>query len=267
MGSERTVAIVPAAGRGERMGGAGNKVFLPLGDRPLLAHTLGVLEDCLLIDEIVVAVGEGERERCRREVVEPFELRKVTGVIRGGASRQESVGLALHYVGKGAAVVVIHDGARPLLPPGLLVRAIEVGRRHGAVVVGLPAGDTVKRVTAAGAGVVGLGRAPARADRGGADDPAMAGEPVAFRVLETLDRRELWQIQTPQVFWRDLADMAYRRAAERGLVATDDAAVVEKLRHQVLVLPGSEENLKVTTPLDLVLARAVLDWRTRRARA
>lgn len=247
MASERTVAIVPAAGRGERMGRAENKVFVPLGDRPVLAHTLGVLEDCPLVDEVVVAVGEGEQERCRREVVEPFELRKVTGIIRGGASRQESVGLALHYVGTGATLVVIHDGARPLLPPGLLVRAVELGRERGALVVGLPAKDTVKRVAAA----------PAR--RSG-----FSGETAAFRVLETLDRRDLWQVQTPQVFWRDLAEMAYRRAAERGLAATDDADLVERLRHAVLVLPGSEENLKVTTPLDLVLARAILAWRARR---
>jgi len=239
MGSERTVAVVPAAGRGERMGGGKNKVFLPLGDRPLLAHTLGVLQDCPLVDEVVVAVGEGEEEYCRREVLEPFELRKVTGVIHGGASRQETVGLALDYIGGSAAIVVIHDGARPLLPPKLLEQAIELGREYGAVVVGVPARDTVKRVTTAG------------------------GEELS-RVAETLERRDLWQIQTPQVFWRDLIQMAYRRAAERGLRATDDAATVEALRHPVLVLPGSEENIKVTTPLDLVLAGAILDWRARR---
>ncbi len=235
MASERTVAVVPAAGRGERMGRAENKVFLPLGDRPILAHTLGVFESCPLVDEVVVAVGDGEQDRCQREVIEPFELRKVTGVIRGGASRQESVALALHYIGAGAAVVAIHDGARPLLPEGLLRQAIELGRERGAVVVGLPAKDTVKRVA-----------------------------PAAFLVLETLDRGGLWQVQTPQVFWLDLAQLAYRRAAERGFAATDDSALVEKLRHPVCVLPGSEENLKVTTPLDLVLAKAILDWRAKR---
>ena len=228
MASERTVAVVPAAGRGERMGGATNKAFLLLGDRPLLAHALGVLETCPLVDEIVVAVGEGEEDACRREVLEPFELRKVTGVIRGGASRQESVRLALRYVGTGAGLVVIHDGARPLLPHELLVRTIEAGRRSGAAVVGLPVKDTVKRVDADG------------------------------HVAETLDRRRLWQIQTPQVFWRDLIQMAHARAAERGVIATDDAALVELLRHPVLVLEGLEENIKVTTPLDLLTARAIL---------
>lgn len=235
MASERTVAVVAAAGRSERMGGGGNKVFLPLVDRPLLAHTLGVFEACPMVDEVVVAVGEGEEDFCRREVVEAFELRKVTGVIRGGASRQETVGLALRFVGSAAGAVVVHDGARPLLPVGLLERAIELGRQQGAVVVGLPARDTVKRV-----------------------------EPTVSRVVETLDRRELWLIQTPQVFWLDLLQMAYRRAAERGLTATDDAGLVEGLKHAVLVLAGSEENLKVTTPLDLVLARAILENRARR---
>lgn len=247
MASERTVAIVPAAGRGERMARAENKVFLPLGDRPILAHALGVFESCELVDEVVVTVGEGEQDRCRREIVEPFELRKVSGIVRGGASRQESVGLALDHIGPAASLVVIHDGARPLLPAGLLVQAIELGRQTGAVVVGLPAKDTTKRVTAQGS----RGSAP-------------GGQPLPYlQVAETLDRRDLWQVQTPQVFWLDLAHMAYRRAAERGVVATDDASLVEKLRHPVVVLPGSEENLKVTTPLDLILARAILAWRAK----
>lgn len=221
------------------MGAAGNKVFLPLGDRPILAHTLGVFEACPLVDEVVVTVGEGEEDACRREVLEPFELRKVTGVIRGGASRQESVGLALSYIGSAASLIVIHDGARPLLPPDLLTRAIEAGRDAGAVVVGLPARDTVKRVV----------------------------EVPPGRIAETIDRRGLWLIQTPQVFWRDLIQMAYRRAADSGAVATDDAGLVERLRHPVFVIPGSEENIKVTTPLDLVLARAILAHRSRPRRS
>ncbi len=260
MASERTVAVVPAAGRGERMGAAGNKVFLPLGDRPILAHTLGALEDCPLVDEVVLAVGGGEEEFCRREILEPFELRKVTGLVRGGATRQETVGLALSYIGSGAGLVVVHDGARPLLPADLLLRAIEAGRELGAVVVGLPVRDTIKRLSGGTEG-----RAAASASRTGPQTQAGdASVPPVGKVAETIDRRSLWQVQTPQVFWRDLLAMAYRRAADSGGVATDDAALVERLRHPVHVIPGSEENLKITTPLDLVVARAILAERSRR---
>lgn len=290
MAAERTVAVVPSAGRGERMGCGGNKVFLPLGDRPVLAHTLAVFEECPLVDEVVVAVGQGEEDTCRHEVVEPFGLRKVTGLVRGGASRQESVGLALRFIGSSADVIVVHDGARPLLPVSLLTRAVLAGRRHGAVVVGLPVKDTVKRVgaagpaTATGAAVesapptgTAVGAAPPRAGgssgqpgSGGGPGPRNVGEGEAetpsFRVLETVERSRLWQVETPQVFWRDLLVMAHKRAADAGFLATDDAALVERLRHPVLIIPGSEENIKVTTPLDMVLARAILEDRVKRRR-
>jgi len=258
--SDKTVAIVPAAGRGVRFGADRNKVFLALGDRPLLAHTLAVFEACGEIDEVVVAVGEGEEDVCRREVLEPFELRKVTGVIRGGASRQESVGLALRYIGSGAGVVVVHDGARPLLPPPLLEAAVRAGRAAGAVVVGLPVGDTVKRVGRVEEALPGYGGGPGEPGAG-------PSERRGRGVLETLDRTEVWRIQTPQVFWRDLLEMAHLRAADGAEEATDDAHLVERLRHPVLVIPGSAENLKVTSPLDLVLARAILAERARRDRA
>ncbi|HCJ11392.1 MAG TPA: hypothetical protein DHW14_09570, partial [Clostridiales bacterium] len=149
---------------------------------------------------------------------------------------------ALRYIGGSAGLVVVHDAARPLVPADLVLRAVAVGRELGAVVTGLPVKETVKRV------------APARpAPLPGPD----GGEPL-HRVLETLDRGEVWLIQTPQVFWYDLLEMAHRRGAEAGGPATDDAALVERLRHPVHVIPGSEENIKVTTPLDLVLARAIL---------
>jgi len=229
------------------MGPGRNKVFLPLGDRPLLAHTLGVLNACPEIQEVVVAVGEGEVDECRREVVEPFELEKVTGVMRGGASRQESVGLALDYIGGAAEVVVVHDGARPLLPADLLLRAVRAGRDLGAVAPCLPLTDTLKS-TAATSG-------PTASPTGG------AGAGAGRWVTKTLDRSELRRVQTPQVFWLDLLRMAYDRAREADTAATDDAALVERLRHRVWLIPGSEENIKVTTPLDLLIARTLLQAR------
>lgn len=238
--ADRVVAVVPAAGRGLRFGDEGNKLFTALVDRPVLAHTLGVLQASPVVDEVVVAVGPGEEDFCRREVLDPFELRKVTGVIRGGASRQESVGLALRFIGTDADLVLIHDGARPLLPPGLLQGMVPHGAGLGALAAAVPARDTIKRV-------------------------APGDGPEGTRVVaETLDRAQLWQVQTPQLFWRDLIQLAYRRGQEAGWAATDDAELVERLREPVHLWPGSEENLKVTTPLDIVLARAILEDRARR---
>lgn len=245
MGDDRTVAVVPAAGKGLRMGLPENKVYLTLVDRPVLAHTLAVFEECPQVDEVVLVVADGEEDFCRREVLRPFKLEKVTGVVKGGDSRQESVRQALRYIGGAAGLVVVHDGARPLVPADLVLRAVAVGRELGAVVTGLPVKETVKRV------------APARP----APLPAGAvGEPP-HRVLETLNRGEVWLIQTPQVFWYDLLEMAHRRGAPAGGPATDDATLVERLRHPVYVILGSDENIKVTTPLDLVLARAILTAR------
>jgi 2-C-methyl-D-erythritol 4-phosphate cytidylyltransferase len=258
--SERTAAIIAAAGRGERMGAGGNKLFLPFGDRPVLAHTLGVFEACPVVDEVVVAVGEGEEDFVRHEVISAFDLRKVTGIVRGGATRQESVGLALRFIGAAAAVIVVHDGARPLLPLSLLEQAVALGRQHGAIVVGLPAKDTLKRVS--GEPAAGIS-APTAGAAGISQFPPTGGSRLV-RVTGTLDRREIWQVQTPQVFWRDLLQMAHRRAFEKGLLATDEGTLVELLGHSVLALAGSEENLKITTPLDLVMARAILADRARR---
>lgn len=239
----RVVAVVPAAGRGERFGDSRNKVFATLVDRPLLAYTLGVLETSDVVDEVLLTLGPGEEDFCRREVLEPFELRKVTGVIRGGASRQESVSLALRHLGTGADLVLVHDGARPLVPLQLVGDVVGGGASLGAVAAALPARDTIKRASPAS----------------GFGGPIM--------VAENLNRSGLWQVQTPQLFWRDLIQMAYLRAESGGWSATDDAELVARLRHPVYLWPGSEENLKVTTPLDIVLARAILEERARRRRA
>jgi len=239
------------------MGSGQNKVFLPLGDRPLLAHTLGVLAACPEVREVVVAVGEGEEDTCRREVIEPFGLEKATAVIRGGDSRQETVSLALDYIGSAAELIVVHDGARPLLPPALLLQAVRTGRDCGAVAPCLPVTDTLKRVDWA---------IPATASAGPPAGEAPASRAAGRRMWAagTLDRSRVRRVQTPQVFWFDLLQMAYRRARDAGVRATDDASLVEHLRHRVWLIPGSPENIKITTPLDLLLARALLEARRSR---
>ncbi|MDQ7793390.1 MAG: 2-C-methyl-D-erythritol 4-phosphate cytidylyltransferase [bacterium] len=223
---------MPAAGSGLRAGGEGRKLYEPLGDRPVLTHTLGLLQDSDLIDEILLVVRPGDEDRCRDEVLRPAGLTKVTGLIPGGANRQESVFLGLRHMGGATDLVVIHDGARPLASPGLLRRVIEAGLRDGAAVPGIAVNDTVKRVRAG-------------------------------TVVETVDRDGLMRIQTPQVFWFDLIWMAHSRARTAGVVASDDSGLVERLRHRVTVVEGEDENLKLTAASDLQLARAIMEARTR----
>lgn len=218
---------MPAAGDGRRAGGDGRKLHAPLVDRPVLAHTLDLMQQSDLINEVLLVVRPGDEERWRQEVLRPHGLTKVTGLIAGGSSRQESVFLGLRHMGPATDLVVIHDGARPLASAGLLRRVVEAGLRDGAAVPGIPVKDTLKRVK--------------------------AGE-----VMATVDREGLMHIQTPQAFWYDLIWTAHRRAREAGVAASDDAALVERLRHRVAVVEGEEHNVKLTTMDDFLLARAIL---------
>jgi 2-C-methyl-D-erythritol 4-phosphate cytidylyltransferase len=228
-----TAAIVPAAGRGERLGPGSPKALRPLGGVPLLVHAVRALARARSVDLVVVAAPPDDVDgvvSLLRDQVVGAEVR----VVAGGATRQESVGLALRQLPEDADVVLVHDAARPLVPPDL-VDAVAAAVRAGAdaVVPGVPVADTVKRVP--------------------------TGDNL---VLETLDRGELRAIQTPQGFRRTVLEAAHEAAHEaaatRSADATDDAGLVERIGGAVRVVPGAEEAFKVTRPLDLVLAEAVL---------
>jgi 2-C-methyl-D-erythritol 4-phosphate cytidylyltransferase len=221
-------ALIPAAGVGRRMEGAGNKQYLELGGRPILAHTLVRLAALDGIDALHLIVPEDERSYCRDEVVARFGLAKVRSVLAGGAERQDSVrnGLA----GCGAAeddLVLIHDGVRPFFPVAQIAPLLAAAAASGAALLAIPAQDTIKEV--------------------------MAG-----RVVRTLDRSRLWQVQTPQAFRFAVIREAHRQAQAAGFAGTDDASLVEWCGGPVAVVPGSPFNFKLTTPADLALARALL---------
>lgn len=221
-------ALIPAAGVGRRMGASGNKQYLELGDRPVLAHTLARLAALEGIDALHVIVPEAERAYCRDEIVARFGLTKVRSVLAGGTERQDSVrnGLA----GCGAAdddVVLIHDGVRPFFPAAQIAALLAAAAGCGAALLAIPAQDTIKEV---------------------ADG----------QVLRTLDRSYLWQVQTPQAFCFAVIRDAHRQALEEGFAGTDDASLVEWRGGSVAVVSGSPFNFKVTTPADLALARALL---------
>jgi len=220
--SDEVGAIVVAAGRSSRMGGL-DKLFAPLGGRPLLARTLAAFQECSAVRRIVLVLAAENLAR-GLALAEEEGLSKVRTVCLGGRRRQDSVWEGLECLGP-CAWVVVHDGARPLVTPQLIEEGLAAARETGAAVCALPAHETVKRVDEQG------------------------------RVLRTLDRRRLWLVQTPQVFRYDILREAHERSRR---TATDDAALVERLGHRVQVYPGSPRNLKVTTPEDLALAEALL---------
>jgi 2-C-methyl-D-erythritol 4-phosphate cytidylyltransferase len=225
--AHRTAAIVPAAGRGERLGPGVSKALRLLGGVPLLVHAVRALAASRSVDLVVVAAPPDELVQVRALLTD-HEVGASVSVVAGAATRTGSVRLALASLPPDVDVVLVHDAARPLVPAEL-VDAVAAAVRGGAdaVVPALAVADTVKRVDAA------------------------AGDAV----VETVDRSALRAVQTPQGFRRHVLVEAYAADVED---ATDDAALVERLGVRVLVVRGAEEAFKVTRPLDLLLAEAVL---------
>lgn len=225
----KTVALIPAAGMGKRMGGEINKQYLPLGDRPILAHTLRLFQEAEFIDEIYPILPEDEIDFCRSRVVEPYGLDKVKRIIAGGAERQESVlnGLrALDGCGE-EDIVVIHDGVRPFVTMPIIRRSVEMAMEHDSAVVAVPAKDTVKIV---------------------ADGCA----------VQTPPRETIWLAQTPQTFRYGVIRSAHELAEAEGFVGTDDASLLERLGDPVHLVIGDYCNIKITTPEDMLLGELFL---------
>ncbi|MDO9574409.1 MAG: 2-C-methyl-D-erythritol 4-phosphate cytidylyltransferase [Candidatus Contubernalis sp.] len=220
-------AVVAAAGKGKRMGEKVNKQYLLCGGKPVLAQTLLRLSQ-YPFNKIVVAVAPGEEEFCQKEIIEPLKLDIPITVISGGKERQETVYKALKILAPQTEVVLIHDGARPFITQGLLGQSVEAARVYGASVVAVPVKDTIKRTDKEGF------------------------------VVDTPTRSLLWSAQTPQAFLFPLICEAYGKALEQGFLGTDDASLVERLGHRVRIVQGRYENIKITTPQDLILAEALL---------
>ncbi|RJE48096.1 MULTISPECIES: 2-C-methyl-D-erythritol 4-phosphate cytidylyltransferase [unclassified Dehalobacter] len=227
MRSANIAAIVPAAGRGKRMGGQGNKLLLELAGTPILVFTLKTLEFCPLIKEIIIPAA-GIDILAIKKLVEKYSLKKVTAVVEGGAERQDSVYRALQSLSPEVDSVIVHDGARPLLTLDDLNRFLEETADLEAAVMAVPLKDTVKKVDAQG------------------------------RVMETPPREQLRGIQTPQIFNRNLLEKVHKLAFEQQYLATDDASLFEWQGLPVRVVKGNYENIKVTTPEDILWAESIL---------
>lgn len=228
------VAIVPAAGRGIRMGGSVPKQFLSLGGEPLIVQSLRTLQAASVVDQIVLAVPLADVKYCEDEIVLQHRFTKVRCVVPGGAERQDSVRHALAQVHSEAEIVLIHDAVRPFVTQGMIEEVVAAARKEGAAIVALPMRDTVKQVRADGT------------------------------IERTVDRTPLWLAQTPQAFRRDWIEAAHKKAHDEGIRATDDAFLMEWLGYSVSVVEGSGENIKVTRPEDLVIGEAILAaWKGR----
>ncbi len=226
----RVVAIIPAAGEGRRMDKVVEKQFLQLRGIPILAHTLRIFEKSPEVDGVVLVVGPQQRQALEKYVLEQHPCDKLLQIVDGGLERQDSVANGLRAVPRECELVVVHDGVRPLLSIDLLGSVLEAAQHHGAAIAAIPAGDTVKQ---AKAGVV----------------------------TATLERESIWLAQTPQVFHTSLLRRAYEKAARDRVILTDDAALVERIGVPVHLVIGSPDNIKVTTPSDLVVAEAILTQR------
>lgn len=226
----KSIALIPAAGIGKRMGASINKQYLQLNGMPILARTISVFEKSPLIDSIYLIIPVEEIPYCRKHVVEASGFKKIAAIVPGGAERQSSVMNGLNAMQKHVSendIVLIHDGVRPLVTEKMLRESIEAARVHDGTVVAVPVKDTIKTVH---------------------NDIVTA----------TLHRESLWHIQTPQTFRFGTIFSAYQSALTNGFSGTDDASMVEQNGGKVHVISGDYRNIKITTPDDLILAEAFL---------
>ena len=230
----RIVAILPAAGLGTRMGADTPKQFLELDGVPLVIHTLRRLASCKAITEMIVATrGDGVAPLEARIHEEKFT--QPVRLVRGGDTRQDSVAAALRELPEDTDIVLVHDAVRPFVTREQIERVIDEARRRHAVILGIPAMDTVKEVKR-----------------------ASLPEDVAL-ITGTIPRERIVLAQTPQAFSAKLLKEAFARAQRDGVNASDEAGLVERLGHDVHVVLGSERNIKITRPADMDLARFYLE--------
>lgn len=226
----KSTAIVLAAGQGKRMNSKVQKQFLLIKGKPVLYYSLSCFQNSREIEEIIVVTGKDSINFCKQEIIEAYGFSKVKAVIAGGRERYDSV-----YAGLCACedsdYVFIHDGARPFLTEDMIRRGKEAVLASGACVIGMPSKDTIKI----------------------ADENGM--------VASTPSRSLVWNIQTPQIFSYTAIREAYERARQQNMAdITDDAMVMERFGNmKIKLVEGSYENIKITTPEDILVAKKILE--------
>ncbi len=225
---EFCTAVVAAAGTSSRMGGE-NKQLLPLGGIPVLIRTLQALDSAETVNAMVVATREEDIVTIA-ELVKTYGIGKPVTVVLGGASRVESVLLALQHAPAETTLFAVQDGARPFVTKEIIDHTVRKAAQCGAAAPAIPVKDTIK----------------------------IAAEQ---KVVSTPERKRLFAVQTPQVFDADLLKAALQSAVDDKADITDDCSAVERLGKEIYLTEGSEENIKITTPLDKIVAEGILQWR------
>ena len=221
--------IIVAAGEGKRIGGPASKGFLPIAGRPLVLRTLDRFYSARSIEKVILVVAGKELRQSQTLIQNDPNLGHRPWVLQtGGATRQESVRRGLEKLDSDCEIVAIHDGARPFVSSLLIDRCVDEAYRAGAVVVGVPVRDTIKAVS---------------------EEHWVQGTPA---------RNSLWEIQTPQVFRKEVIMEAHDWGLRQAVEATDDAMLVEGIGKPVFLLEGERTNIKITVPEDILLAEALL---------
>ncbi len=224
----KVAAIVPAAGKGERLGSKIHKPFIVIGKEPILARTLTALDKSAYIDEIILVLNEADLAKAR-SLTKKNRLKKIKKITLGGKRRMDSVNNGLSEVSGDVDYVVVHDGVRPFLDNKIISSVIEGAKTFGAAITCVPVKPTIKEI-----------------------------EKGDF-VTATLKRESLVEVQTPQAFKKDILLRAYKKAFDDGIDATDDSVLVERLGVKVKAVAGSYRNIKITTVEDLKYARSLIE--------
>lgn len=222
-----TFVIIPAAGAGVRFGSHQKKQYFQIQEKPILYYSIKTFEDSDLINKIIIVVPEEDISFCKDNIIAKFGFKKVE-IVAGGKKRQDSVYNGLIYIKKPCDYVFIHDGVRPLFDGKMIPQLLDTAKKTNACIVGVPLKDTIKEISK---------------------------ENI---VVTTPNRENFWRIQTPQVFKFDLIKECYIKAKKDGFYGTDSASLLERYGHEVVVVEGSYDNVKITTKEDIGLADNIL---------
>jgi 2-C-methyl-D-erythritol 4-phosphate cytidylyltransferase len=223
----KNIALIMAAGSGTRMKAKINKQFLLMDKKPVLYYTIKAFEDNQLIDDIVLVISKTDINYCEENIVEKYNFKKIRKIISGGETRQESVLNGLKSLDD-CNVVLIHDGARPFVSNRIISQGIKFAEIHGAAACGVKPKDTIKIIN-------------------------------NFSMSEaTLEREKLFSVQTPQCFNYELILRCHKKAFNETFKATDDTMIVEHYFNNVYLYEGSYDNIKITTPEDLVIGEKLV---------
>ena len=220
--------IIVAAGSGSRMNTNINKQFIKLNDKEIIAHTIEKFYNNKNINDIVIVIKEDEAKFFKKEILDKYRFKNIK-IAYGGKERQDSVYSGIKLLDKNCKYVLIHDGARPFVDEDIINRSLDEVKAFKSIVVGVPVKDTIKVVNNNNS------------------------------VVDTPNRSTLWSVQTPQTFDYNIIKKAYEDAFDNNFYGTDDAMLVERIGYTIKMIYGSYNNIKVTTPEDIIIGTQIIN--------